>query len=117
MTLAQLLDDLKTSYIISLTEKRQTVARLIETRQLTALEDEFHKMKGTGKTYGLPEVSLLGEAMEMICHHQQEPLADSLAKSLAVLDWIQSRRGEGKEPDPAECRDLQTLFDRRKQLP
>lgn len=79
---------LKLDYIETLPEKRGRIALLFQKNQLEELETEFHKMKGTGKTYGLPEVSLLGELLEKICMQAPGALTEAIPVCLKFIDEI-----------------------------
>jgi chemotaxis protein histidine kinase CheA len=63
----KIMEDLKKEYLQNLPLKWAAInaASLIADKSI--LRDEYHKIKGSGKTYGYPEVSLLGAAMESIC--------------------------------------------------
>ena len=67
MNIEELMKQLKREYIDTLPTKKAKVLELFRQNQLVELETEFHKMKGSGKTYGLGEVSQFGEIFEMIC--------------------------------------------------
>ena len=79
---------LKLEYIETLPEKRDRVATLFKNQQLDELETEFHKMKGTGKTYGLGEVSQLGEVLEKICMKKPSLLGEAVPVACELLDLI-----------------------------
>jgi HPt (histidine-containing phosphotransfer) domain-containing protein len=64
--LSQLLSELKQEYIASLPEKIERLRKHTQAQDWTKLSEEYHKLKGNGKTYGLPEISILCEQMEMI---------------------------------------------------
>lgn len=66
MSLQALLESLQKDYIASLPQKWANLQTHIDARDMGALRDDFHKLKGTGKTYGLPEVSELAALIERI---------------------------------------------------
>lgn len=66
MSLEEVLAKLKTNYVKSMPDKLQVMKKHIESKDFTTLREEFHKIKGTGRTYGLPEVSDLGAVFEEI---------------------------------------------------
>jgi HPt (histidine-containing phosphotransfer) domain-containing protein len=104
MSLEDLLAELKTEYLVSITDKISTIETLWREHQLEELETEFHKMKGTGSTYGLPEISQLGEAMERLCEINRPALAQMVPLAMALLARIQTHRQRGEtfviESDP-----------------
>ena len=62
--LKQLLQELKTEYIAALPSKINYLQEVADSNNLTLLISEYHKLKGTGKTYGLPEVSVVAALLE-----------------------------------------------------
>lgn len=64
--LQSLLEDLKKDYLAALPIKIQRINDLLHIEEWDLIQEEFHKLKGTGKTYGFPEVSTLGEYMETL---------------------------------------------------
>lgn len=98
MSLQGLLEELRLEYLASIPEKIQNIEKLSSENSWDLLETEFHKLKGTGKTYGLNEVTLLGAIAEELCAAPEQvrkemvPLAsktlqfifDNLSKDLAV---------------------------------
>ncbi len=89
------MNQLKLDYIETLPEKRERIALLFKKNELEELETEFHKMKGTGKTYGLPEVSLLGEVLETVCMKAPAALTEAIPMFLVLIDEIfKSRKSE-----------------------
>ncbi len=79
---------LKKEYIDTLPEKRERISLLFEKKKFEELETEFHKMKGTGKTYGLSEVSLLGEVLEKLCIKFPSSLASAIPVALLLIEEI-----------------------------
>lgn len=76
MSLDSVLADLKANYIKSIPQKLQTIKEHIENKDFKNLREDFHKMKGTGKTYGIPEISDLGALFEEIlifCEFNPQP--------------------------------------------
>ena len=60
MNLDDVLAKLQKTYIKNMPEKLQLMKTHINAKDFKALREEFHKIKGTGRTYGLPEVTDLG---------------------------------------------------------
>ncbi len=65
--LSELLAELKAEYKKSFPTKVQLLQSLWQSQDWPNLTEEFHKLKGTGRTYGYPEVSILCEALEIYC--------------------------------------------------
>ena len=70
MSVDDLLADLQKGYIQSFPEKVQRILGFLDKGEIALLQGEFHKLKGTGKTYGVKEVSVLAAAAEKICASQ-----------------------------------------------
>lgn len=62
--LKQLLQELKAEYITALPSKINYLQEVADGKDLELLISEYHKLKGTGKTYGLPEVSVVAGLLE-----------------------------------------------------
>lgn len=63
--LEQILNELKAEYLATLPSKIALLEDLIHQSKWNLVTEELHKLKGTGKTYGLPEVSTLCEPLEI----------------------------------------------------
>ncbi len=88
MNIEELMKQLKREYIDTLPTKKAKVLELFRHNQLVELETEFHKMKGSGKTYGLGEVSQFGEIFEMICMDLPSALPTVMPLALELIDEI-----------------------------
>ena len=67
MNFDELLKSLQTDYVAALPNKIAIIKSQIKSGDIKALRESFHKFKGTGRTYGLPEVSELAELVERLC--------------------------------------------------
>lgn len=108
MNIKNLLADLQKDYLNSIPEK---IANLIALRKSGHLEDlrtEFHKLKGTGRTYGLPEITQIGGAIEVLCDHP-ELFAISFPLSIHLLEKIRVSRVNGQAFKIEEDRDFQVI--------
>ncbi len=75
--LSAVLSELKSDYLKKLPSKIANLRTLTEAQNWEGLEDEYHKLKGTGKTYGFPEISTICEKLEFLVqqkHHQNPEL-------------------------------------------
>lgn len=106
MSLQDLLKELQKEYLGSFPEKIANLEALLKSGQLDDLTTEYHKLKGTGRTYGLPEVTQLGELLESIAEHDavEDPagranrLQVAVPVSLRILERIRlSRTTTGEE--------------------
>ena len=62
----QMLKDMKADYLVALPRKIELIQQLIADEKWADLNEEYHKLKGTGKTYGFPEVSEVCQALETL---------------------------------------------------
>lgn len=92
MSFAAMMEQLKQEYIESLPEKIQTIEGHIKTQCTDSLKEDFHKLKGTGKTYGLPEISTLAASIESICIHSPEKSVEAAVQALPILQDIHQSR-------------------------
>lgn len=86
--LKDLFSELKTEYLESFPEKLQAIEKLWQAKNRRELEDEFHKIKGTGTTYGVKEVSDVAEIMESLCYHGHPQLGFAVMISLELLKRV-----------------------------
>lgn len=92
MSFAAMMEQLKKEYIESLPEKMAQIQKHIELQAHDAIREDFHKLKGTGSTYGLPEVSTLAQVVEDICIQDISRSVDTATKALEILQDIYSSR-------------------------
>ena len=67
MSFEDLLKNLQVDYVAAIPNKIAQIRAQVRNADVPALRESFHKFKGTGRTYGLPEVSELAEVVERIC--------------------------------------------------
>jgi HPt (histidine-containing phosphotransfer) domain-containing protein len=92
VTFEALMADLKREYIEALPGKIESLQQQFRTSEFETLTDEFHKLKGNGKTYGIPEVSKLGEVMELVCKEQPQALKWAIPTAIEILGEILGTR-------------------------
>lgn len=104
MSFESLMEELSREYIAELPQKIQTIRQQLESGVEEEIRNSFHKLKGTGKTYGLPEVSQIGEALEEICTHHTQAIPETVPLALDLLNTIYQNRQQGHpthiESDP-----------------
>lgn len=66
MSLEEILAQLQKKYIMNIPEKLKSMKTHIEAQDFRSLREEFHKIKGTGRTHGVPEITDLGAVFEEI---------------------------------------------------
>lgn len=97
MNLDEMLKELQQKYIQTMPDKLASMTKHIETQNFQSLREEFHKIKGTGKTYGIPEISDLGAVFEEIlikCEFNPDP--QWVKDALGIFKDIHTARVEQK---------------------
>lgn len=100
MSFEQMMAELRAEYLASMPEKIKQIENHWTEKDLNLLQDDFHKLKGSGKTYGIPEISELGEAFEKLCKNSANTNADVFSKylgtALRLLSEILHKRLSGQ---------------------
>lgn len=97
MNFDSLLTELRFEYVSSLPEKIQVIRQFYNTGNTSGVREAFHKLKGTGTTYGVPEISMVGEALEQFCKAKPLELTRVLPDALTLLDLIHVARSKNEE--------------------
>jgi HPt (histidine-containing phosphotransfer) domain-containing protein len=93
MNFEEMIKSLQREYLSGLPEKIALIENLISRQENAAIRDSFHKLKGTGRTYGLPEVSTLGELVEEVCIRRPVNTVNAANLGVAILREIHASRG------------------------
>ena len=96
MNYDEMMAELQIEYISSLPQKIQDIETHLATRDRGQLRDDYHKLKGTGKTYGIPEISEFGELFEKLCLKKTISLDQFVPLSLTLLKQIYGARKDNK---------------------
>ena len=110
--LKQILENLKRDYLANLPPRIQQMEELWLKSEHKLLKTEFHKLKGTGKTYGLPEISELGLVAEELC--MTDARGQAVPVILELLRKIHATRTSGKEFNLAGTTEFKSLTALRK---
>lgn len=92
MSFEEMLKSLQKEYLSSIPEKIKVIEALISAGETHDIREAFHKLKGTGRTYGLPEVSEMAEVVEQICLEHPVNAARAAGTALSILRDIYSAR-------------------------
>jgi HPt (histidine-containing phosphotransfer) domain-containing protein len=84
--LSTILNELKEEYLQKMPQKIQLLKNLTARQDWKALEEEYHKLKGTGKTYGFPEISIICEKMEILAQQKQHHTAQMFEPAVELLE-------------------------------
>jgi HPt (histidine-containing phosphotransfer) domain-containing protein len=98
-SLKDVLAELQKNYLASMPEKIQNLEKLWSERKLELLKTDYHKLKGTGRTYGFPEITSLGAAMERLCEIDQSSLERAVPISVKLMTRIRDLRSKGQALD------------------
>jgi len=93
---SELLSELKQDYLVAFPQKIEKIKSLLENENWTDLAEEYHKLKGTGKTYGFPEVSVLCEQLELLARQTPPPQKAMFENATAVLERIRLAYAQGQ---------------------
>ena len=99
MSLDDVLAELRKTYLEALPARADLIAKLHANSQYAEVKTEFHKLKGTGKTYGLPEVSSIAEIAERLVELGTASADPSIPVALNALRKVTSSRAAGAPLD------------------
>jgi HPt (histidine-containing phosphotransfer) domain-containing protein len=83
--------ELRSDYLESFDEKFSLMKSYAASQEWYSLELELHKLKGTGSTYGAPEVTELCQVMEARCREQGSVPAADLTVTIELLEEIRKK--------------------------
>lgn len=95
MNLDEILAGLKKEYLDGLPARLSDIRQHLRSGKLDVIKDEFHKLKGTGKTYGIPEITEVGALAETICGGIRGHVAKAVPLALDLLNAI--HRAQSKQ--------------------
>ena len=111
MSLKDVLAELQKDYVTSIPRKSEAISEHWRLGNILDLQTEYHKLKGTGRTYGLPEVTQLGEALEALCMTHRASLSVAVPLSIAILERIRSHRVQGAQHNLEEDHDFRVIVE------
>tara|TARA_Y100000034_G_C6578762_1_gene251033 strand:+ start:116 stop:475 length:360 start_codon:yes stop_codon:yes gene_type:complete len=97
-----MLADLKVEYIDDLKQRRLAFDTLIKNEDRAQLFEEFHKIKGTGKTYGLDLVSEVAGHLEAHLENNPQADLDTVQQGCLVLDAVLEADSQGQKLSTTE---------------
>lgn len=97
MSIDSLMEELKKEYIDSFPEKISELDTLLKKKDFTGLQNSFHKLKGSGKTYGIPEISILGEYFEKLILKNPSESLNLIPFGIQIFEKIFSFRSKNIE--------------------
>ena len=96
MTFDELLKTLQRDYLTSIPGKIEVIRKQMADKSVNDLRESFHKLKGTGRTYGIPEVSELAACVEEICIDFPDSALTACGHAVELLTEIHSSRAKDK---------------------
>lgn len=94
MSIDDVLSELRKTYLAALPKRAALIESLWKEHRYTEVESEFHKLKGTGKTYGLPEVSQIGELAERLCEAGSTFADNTVPAAVKIIRRIHDARAK-----------------------
>lgn len=89
-SLEQMMAELKLEYLQGMTSRIEKIRASLLALNLAELINEFHKLKGTGKTYGFLHLTEIGESMETYLKNCEKENVALDAKAVETsLSWMQ----------------------------
>lgn len=97
--LSDVLEGLRKDYLSNLPQKISLIKKLTLDENWKELYNEYHKLKGTGKTYGFPEISTLCAKMENFAQNVETQNKSIFEKAVGLLDELRISYSEQKPLD------------------
>lgn len=97
--LSTVLSDLKKDYLAKLPLKILRLKELTQAENWEDLYTEYHKLKGTGKTYGFPEISAVCEKLEIFAQKKEMQRKSLFEDAERLIEDLRVCYLEGKEID------------------
>lgn len=91
--------ELRVEYISLLPEKAKVIGEHLQSQDIEKLTDDFHKLKGSGKTYGVPEISILGQTFERLCSMNTAKALELIPLAIRLLSEIHLQRSNSNAFD------------------
>jgi len=114
--LNELFSELKAEYLETFPEKLEVIQKLWQAKNRRALEDEFHKMKGTGTTYGVEAVSKVAALMENLCYQGHQNLGFGVMLAIELFQRIREHASRDAAFDVERDKLYQALLKMHDQL-
>lgn len=97
--LSEVLNELRAEYLIKFPQKITRLKGLTEAQKWAELEEEYHKLKGTGSTYGFPDVSVVCEVMEALAQNKKTQTPEIFESTVQLLERMHQNYLENKVLD------------------
>lgn len=94
--LSELLNELKEDYLRQLPVKIANLKVISDQADWNQLYEEYHKLKGNGKTYGYPDISVVAEKLEFLAQHKEGQNQTLFLDAVALLERMHKSYLENK---------------------
>ena len=111
MSMEEVLKELQKEYISELPEKIKAIHQAYEAQDFAKVTECFHKIKGSGKTYAVEELSEIGRVLEEVCLKYRGHLGWAVPKAIYFMQQVYTYRLADKTYNPAGNEDFQKLLD------
>jgi HPt (histidine-containing phosphotransfer) domain-containing protein len=115
--LSELLADLKAEYLIKLPDRITALKALNSARKWSNLEEEFHKLKGNGKTYGFPDISIVCEKLESLCQQKDTQIPGLFDQAIDLLSRMLISYQQGSPLDLSDDTTMKAIMQFNSQAP
>ncbi len=90
MSIDEVMAELRQEYVREIPQKLKKIQELLSEQNWKELRNEFHKLKGSGSSYSLPEITELGSFVEK--NLNEDNGKDTIERSLKILHKIYESR-------------------------
>jgi len=97
--LSEVLKELRSEYLIKFPQKISRLKELTLAQKWVELEEEYHKLKGTGSTYGFPDVSSVCEILEKLAQNKSTQNPEIFENTVLLLERMHQNYLENKVLD------------------
>ncbi len=110
MSMDEVLKELQGEYIKSLPEKIRHIEKMYKSGKYPEVQDAFHKIKGSGMTYSVPELSAIGATLESICLSYPKEMGWAVQKALYLMQQVYTYRLAGRAYAPEKNEEFQKML-------
>lgn len=108
--LSAVLAELKAEYLVALPQKIERLKFHTDNEDWENLSEEYHKIKGTGKTYGYPEISIIAEKLEGLAKAKETQLPPLFQQALSLLERIRVAYANNQKFNMDEDQTVRTIL-------
>jgi HPt (histidine-containing phosphotransfer) domain-containing protein len=110
MDISDIVNQLKKEFLETFPEKIILIKQSISNKDLHTLEMEFHKFKGIGSTYGMPEITEMGLHIEKLLKNKNKNSLEAANIGVEILNLIQINGYDNSKANLASLIDKIKLY-------